>query len=268
MPSKLDASGNGLSVLITTAYKHHFNWMAYASWYSVYKNLPNAKVTITCGRAPRIENYFYHWVYKCNDIRYNLHKNVGDKMGVPYLNKLYGVWVALKEGLVKQPLIVLDADMMAMRDFSPATVAELNGAEFATVPCPYYQLAFSGKPVGPLWFFNRVPLEKVEEVINTLRTLKGRDHLDLLALSKVFGNDVRVLEDLGSEVSSDEVTTFTHYNTVGSFAKKDWEKGKVVPPFNTAYALQSTRMSPNERKVLTLWGQMAELWEAVNQIKI
>lgn len=268
MPDRLDESGIGLSVLICTAYKHHFNWMTYSNWYSVYKNLPNAKVAITCPRSPKIDNYFYHWVYKCGDLRYNLHKNVGEKMGLPYLNKLYGVYLALKEGLVKQPLVVLDADMVALRDLSKATVDKFNEVEFATVRCPY-QLEFSGKPVGPIWFFNRVPLEKVAQAINTLRTLKGKEHLDLLALSKVFGDSVNVLEELGCEAGENEVATFAHYgNGCGSFTKKDWEKGRTVPPFNVAYALQSTNMSLNERKVLALWGQMGTLWEAVNQIRI
>ncbi len=270
IPSRVDISGDGLSVLICTSYKHHFNWMAYASWYSVYKNLPGAKIAITCGRASKIDSYYYHWIYKANDLRYNLHKDVGEKIGVPYLNKLFGVYVALKSDLVRQPLVVLDADMMAVRDLSLPLVNKLNSVEFATVPCPYeHELNFSGKPVGPVWFFNRVPLETIGEAINTLKTLKGRDHLDLLALSKVFGDRVTTVEDLGCEVGSDEAATFVHYNKgCGNFIKKDWEKGKVMPPFNTAYALQAGNVSLNERKVIELWGRMAELWEVMNQIKL
>jgi hypothetical protein len=268
MPKVIDHTGNGLSVLICTAYKHHFNWMTFASWYSIYKNLPNAKMTIACSRATRIGSYYYHWTYKCNDLRYNLHKNIGERMGLPYLNKIYGVYLAVKEGLVKFPLVVIDADMMALRDLSKDTILKLMESEFATTACPY-DLPFTGTPVGPLWFFNHISLEKIEEVINTIRTLKGKDHLDLLSLSKVFGDKVVVVNDLGNEVNRDEITTFTHYaGGCGNFTKKDWEKGKTVPPFDVAYALQSVSMSANERKVLSLWGQMGYLWEAMNQVKI
>lgn len=266
MPDQINASGDGLSVLICTAYLHHFNWMTYSAWYSINKSLPKAKIAITCSRSLNIDSYLYHWVYKCSDLRYNLHKNIN--VDFPYLNKIYGVYLALKMGLVKQPLVVLDADMMALRDLSTASLVKLNNASFATVACPY-ELEFPNKPVGPLWFFNHIPLEKIAQVINTVRTFKGRDHVDLLALSKVFGDDVEVVDDLGNEVRDHEITTFTHYNGgCGNFTKKDWEKGKTVPPFNVSYALQSLNMSPNERKVLANWGQMANLWEAINQINI
>lgn len=268
MPDRIDASGNGLSVLICTAYLHHFNWMTYSAWYSVNKYLPNAKIAITCSRSTNIDSYLYYWIYKCSDLRYNLHKNVGGQFNLPYLNKIYGVYLALKEGLVKQPLVVLDADMMALRDISSHTLDRLNSVNFATTACPY-KLEFASKEVGPLWFFNRVPLEKIGKVIDTVGFFKGQDHLDLLALSKVFGDEVETLNDLGNEVRDHEITTFTHYNDgCGNFTKKDWEKGKTVPPFNVSYALQSLNMSPNEKKVLANWGQMANLWDAINQIRI
>lgn len=266
MPDGINSSGDGLSVLICTAYLHHFNWMAYSAWYSVNKFLPKAKIAITCSRSVTIDSYLYHWVYKCSDLRYNLHKNI-DK-NFPYLNKIYGVYIALKEGLVKQPLVVLDADMMALREISLSSVVKLNNSNFATIKCPY-DLDFSGKSVGPLWFFNHVSLEKIADVINTIGTFKGRDHLDLLALSKVFGDDIEIVDDLGNEACDHEITTFTHYNNgCGNFTKKDWEKGKTVPPFNVCYALQSLNMSPNEKRILANWSQMANLWEAINQIKI
>lgn len=266
MPDHLTSSGGGLSVLICTAYKHHYNWMTYSNWYSLNRTLPDAKVAITCSRTPKIDSYLYHWVYKCNDLRYNLHKNINEDL--PYLNKMFGTFFALKMGLVKQPLIVLDADMMILRDFSTDLLKKLSSATFATIPCPY-KLDFSGKPVGPIWYFNEVPLEKIGQAINTIKKLKGNDHLDLLALSEVFGDEIEILDELGNEVAESDITSFTHYgNGCGNYTKKDWEKGKTVPPFEVSYALQSSSMSANEKKVLALWGQMANLWGAINQIKI
>lgn len=269
MPSELGPGGSGLSVLICSIYKYHSNWMAYSNWYSVYKNLPHAKSAISAGRSSKIDHCLYNWVHKCNDLRYHLHTNVGERMGLPYLNKLYGTYVALSEGIVKQPLVVLESDMLCVSDFSLFAIKKLNEVKFATNRCPYKGVEFSGKPVGPVWFFNNQPLEKLAGVINTLKTLKGRDHLDLLALSKFYGDEVEIVDELGTEVNENNMATFTHYKDgCGNFQVKDWEKGKIMAPFHVSYALQTTDMSVNERKVLNLWSQMRSLWEAINQVKM
>lgn len=260
--------GDGLNVLICSSYNHYSNWMAFANWYSVYKYLPKAKVAIAVGRSSRIDHYYYHWVYKCDNLNFHLHKNVGDKLGFPYLNKLYGVYVALKDGVIKPPFIVLDADMMAVNDFSTSLIDSLSKSDFATNVCPY-QIPFTGGRVGPIWYFNQSALEKVTEAINTLKTLKGRDHLDLLALSKVYGNNVVVLDELGNEIDEGGTTTFTHYSKgCGNYTKKEWEKGKTLPPFNVAYALHSLDSTVNENKVLGLWSQMGNIWDLTNQVKM
>jgi hypothetical protein len=264
----LDSNGGGLSVLICTDYTFQHNWMAYSAWYSVSQKLPEAKVTIISPRPKPIETWLYHWVPKISDLRYHLHKNIGVHYGLPYLNKLYGVYIALKEGLVKQPLVVLEADMMAVGDFSPLLLQSLRESKFATNPCPF-NVNFAGKPVGPIWFFNGIPLEKVAEAINTVGVNKGKEYLDLLALSRVFGDEVTVLEDLGNEAHEQGVTTFTHYKErCGNFSRQAWAKGKTLPPFNVSYALQTSDLSLNERKVLALWHQMAGLYEAVNHVKM
>ncbi len=261
MPDVISPSGNGLSVLIHSNYNHHANWMAYASWYSIYKTLPEAKVAIAVGRASSIQHYYYHWVYRCGDLRYLLHKNIGEKMGLPYLNKIYSTYVALKEGLVKQPLVVIDYETMAVNDLSMDVVSKLNKVDFAS------SKSCDEVPLGSIWYFNRQPLEKLAEVINTIRTLRGRENLDRLALSKVYGTSV--IDDLGNDVKEHGLTVFANYgNGCGNFTKKDWEKGKTVPPFDVAFALHSSEPTVNEKRILSLWSQMGGLWNTVNHIKV
>ena len=85
-------------------------------------------------------------------------------------------------------------------------------------------------------------------------------------MKKVFG-DPLVLEDLGSDVSSQTVTTVVQYKEkCGNFDKKDWSKKGSVPPFNTAYALYSYDMSANEKNVLKLWSRMGEIWNEFNRV--
>lgn len=265
-PTEFNTLGKGLSVLICSDYQFQFNWMTFAAWYSVKKFLPEATVGITVARPSKIDTYLYNWVYKL-DIKYFMHKNVGNQTRLPYLNKIYGTYVALKEGLLSQPLLVLDADMMAVSSLSEKTLDYLVNSEFSTSRCPY-NLDFANKPVGPIWGFNKVNLDKIECAINGIKSLKGENHLDLLALSKIFGDGTTVIDDLGSETQEQAVTTFTHYrDRCGNFVKKDWEKGKTLPPFNVCRSIGVANMTVNEEKVISLWGKMGNLYNVINQVK-
>ena len=157
MPDSLEAEGKGLSVLITSAYTHHYDWMAYSCWQSVYINLPHAKTALVVPRNKDFKSLFYRWVFRCIDLRFFLHKNVSEQ--ISYLNKIYGVYVALKRQLVKTPLLVLEADMVVTSDFLPQTVKSLKEVEFAT------------NPDHSVWYFGKDPLEKIARSINMLGSL-------------------------------------------------------------------------------------------------
>lgn len=260
-PDELDPLGKGLNVLITSDYKFQYNWMSFAAWYSVAKNLPHATVGLTVARPSKLERYLFNWVYKL-DVKFFMHKNVGEKYNLPYLNKLYGVYVALKEGVLRQPLLVIESDMMALSPLSTPAVATMRNWNFVCNRSPY------NTSVGPIWYFNNTPLEKLEEAIHNLKTGSNRDHLDLEALAKVFADETRVVDDLGNESQDQDVTAFTHYRErVGSFVKKDWEKGMTLPPFHVCRTLGAGDMTVSEKKVIALWGRMANLYDSVNQVK-
>lgn len=44
-------TGDGLSIVIKCDYVPHHDWMSFASWYSITKNLPDAKVRMVCKRS-------------------------------------------------------------------------------------------------------------------------------------------------------------------------------------------------------------------------
>lgn len=249
----IESLGKGLTVLICSDYKYNFNWMAYASWYSVSRVLPEARVAVAVARSKKIETYLYNWVYQC-DVGYVTHRNIGEEKRLPYLNKLYGTHVALKK-TVSPPLLVIDADMMAVNPLSEKTLGVLNSCDFATSSSPY------GTPAGPVWFFNGGAAEKVERAINSLRLHRG-DHLDL----KSLGEGV-VADELCVDAGVSEAATFAHVDRCGNYAKAGWEKGKTLPPFNITTALQTADMTAGEKKVLSLWRQMGPLFGVVNYAK-
>jgi len=73
-------TGKGLNILIICEYVSHHDWMTFASWYSIYKNLPDAVVKIACARTGNLQKSIFNWVAKCNVqfVQYSI-KNVSNK---------------------------------------------------------------------------------------------------------------------------------------------------------------------------------------------
>jgi hypothetical protein len=248
-------TGKNLSVLICTDYTFIYNWMSFAAWYSVSKNLPDAKIAVVSSRN-NMNLQLYKWANKV-DVKFFLHKNVGLPNNIPYLNKIYGTYVAVKESLVDQPLLVLDSDMMCLRNLSNDNLEKLNSSSFAT------------NHDGSMWYFNNHYLEKFSDAIHKVKELNGKslcnDHLDFDALKEVFGEPL-VVDDLCNEVYEPNVTSFTHYRQkCGNFFRKEYEKGLAYPPFVDQQALRTIDMTANERKVFSLWSQMHMSFEALSK---
>lgn len=57
-------TGKNLSICIGCDYSPHFNWMTFLCWYSIQKNIPDAKVYISCFRKNFSYEYF-NWTKRC-----------------------------------------------------------------------------------------------------------------------------------------------------------------------------------------------------------
>jgi hypothetical protein len=53
-----------LRIVISCNYLPHHHWMAFASWYSIYKNLPDAQVKILCGKSSYLDQVLFGWTAK------------------------------------------------------------------------------------------------------------------------------------------------------------------------------------------------------------
>ncbi|RDJ35318.1 MAG: hypothetical protein DWQ19_10920 [Crenarchaeota archaeon] len=62
--SIISPTGKNLDIVISCDFLPHHNWMSFASWYSIYKNLPDAKVRILCKRTQFVSDFF-KWTFKC-----------------------------------------------------------------------------------------------------------------------------------------------------------------------------------------------------------
>lgn len=64
--------GEGINILVECEPNFTHDWAAFALWYSVKKNLPEAKVAIACHREPYDRQYF-NWATRCS-VKYFMYK--------------------------------------------------------------------------------------------------------------------------------------------------------------------------------------------------
>lgn len=102
----ISSTGDNLGILISCNYTVCDNWMAFLSWYSLSKNLPDAKVLIACNRT-LMQSQLFGWTRNCK-VPFELHKTT-DLDGQ--------IKLVMAKGLVTSPLLVLRPDMVAIRDF-------------------------------------------------------------------------------------------------------------------------------------------------------
>ncbi len=68
-------SGENLDIIIET--DESDDWRTFQSWYSVFKNLPDANITVVCNRNKRIEFQYFQWLrrLKINHFYQNMPEN-------------------------------------------------------------------------------------------------------------------------------------------------------------------------------------------------
>ena len=248
------STGNRLNILISSVYSLANDWQTFAAWYSIYRNLPDAEVQVMCARDLPT-NPAFEWPYRCG-VNFFQHKNVGKKIGCPYLNKLYASYIALKEDFVQQPLMVIDADVMAVRSFSKETLDSLND------PSVNYALSH------PVWFFKELSLERAADTLNRYNEHIEGDRPDSqkvrLMLRDVLGEPDAV-PDLCCDVNMPGQCAFVHCNKViGRYNKMEWERTRSFPPFSFTSEISKTGLnSANERLVVKLWERMQKVYNAV-----
>jgi hypothetical protein len=236
----INSKGKSLSVVISCNYGFVSNWMAFSAWYSISKNLPDAKVSILCARDT-INMQLFDWVNK-TDANFFVHANYGKKLNNPKLNKIYATYVALKNGLVETPCLVMDADTVATRELTGATLKGLGGAEYAV------------SSSDAVWYFENQTHEKFTEVLN------NGDPYDL---RKTFGEPL-IVDDLCREAREQEMGVFVKYGLgCGKFLRENYES-VFSYPFSEK-GLRNADMTVNERRVFELWAQMNMAFEALSK---
>ncbi len=133
MPTPL---GGGLTVLIRCEYRSHHNWMAFASYYSLQKNLPDAHVVLANRRAERMDRVMAVWPSRCRLKSFSYKPADGWEPGQ----------IVAASGATGEVLLV-EAGTMAIRELSDKVLGEMS--------LPGVR---SGED-GTTWYFKDVPTE-------------------------------------------------------------------------------------------------------------
>lgn len=104
----ISSTGDGLNILISCDYLLHHNWMSFLAWYSISKNLPDAKVYVATPRKIMNSDLF-SWTYRCK-IPLIFHREATQEEQVQ---------IILNHGIQK-PLLIVPPDCMCIRDFKEA----------------------------------------------------------------------------------------------------------------------------------------------------
>lgn len=100
-------TGENLNILIVCDYIPKHNWMSFFSWYSLNKNLPDAKVSIICNR--KLMSYkLFDWTRKCN-VPFQILKENTIENHLKYL---------FDKNWIKTPLLVISPEILAVRELN------------------------------------------------------------------------------------------------------------------------------------------------------
>jgi len=105
-----------LDVVIACDSSAAHNWMAFACWYSLNVNLPDARVRIVAKRG--IDGPFFTWAARCGVSLLNHREMPGESK----------LWRAQVAG-VRLPCLILDPDVLAVREPTPEFLALRGNAQ-------------------------------------------------------------------------------------------------------------------------------------------
>lgn len=94
-----------MSIVIATTQSTHNEWMAFACWYSVHRNLPESKVAVIFPRA--YKSHQFTWLNKCHIpyLAYTAEGTIDD-----------AVKTLVDNEIIATPVTILKDSMMIIRD--------------------------------------------------------------------------------------------------------------------------------------------------------
>lgn len=218
-------TGKNLSVLIVT--EPEKDWQTFATWYSVFKNLPDARTAIFCQRNKQTPFVLFQWAKRLNIP--TMIKNPFTTDTTEQINWLHAVRVATEERLIGGTVLVLRPLAMALESFDSKLLSRLNETDMWID--------------DDAWFMREPDLAAMMDAY----------YLDDKGVQK---SAERLCLDANEEPNLAPLVSYKK----GCGRWIDTSKGC---PFSSAAGLVSTEMTVNESRIVELWKKMVPLFNAV-----
>lgn len=228
-------TGENLNVLIVSEASVPNEWMSYAAWYSFFKNAPDANVAISCQRTHKRIHQLMNWANRLK-VNYEYHDKFSKDNKV--INRFHSVACALNRGLVKFPLLVIDAEVLLIRELEVGVLDQTK--------------KFARDNKDKVWFFGDFHPKDLESVFDEYATGK----IDLIDSTD---SDDRLLHGTKENVGF----LITIEDGMGRFDTRTWIDKSKGCPFGKAFRFHKDEMLTNEKRVLELWGRMASLFKTI-----
>lgn len=218
-------TGENLNILINAATAE--DWMTFASWYSVFKNIPDAKVAIICNRNQRVEFQNFQWAKRLNiPLFYQIESE--------FLTKIRGIHRVLENQTFEGHILCIDSGAL----FTDILCSEL----LSTFNKTGYTLLIDDN----VCYSNNLNKDQISEIWSEY------------GLTESFNESVikqKVCYDAKDEKCS----------CLCSFRKGcgRWIHTKKGCPFSSAGGMIAETMTVNELRIIELWRKMVPLYSAV-----
>lgn len=217
-------TGNGLSVLITTETGQ--DWQAFGTWYSIYKNLPDAKIAISIARNEETPFQYFQWTKRINIpvIRHNMFDTEN-----PIASRLDVIGKAISLKMIESPILAIKPLVMAIDVLDQNLLEKLN----------------SGSNIfdNDVWFLKQ---PNISDMMNAFLL----EQIPIETQEKSLCEEAKESQNVRSLVS--------YKKGCGKWIDK--LKGC---PFSNANGLMIADMTSCENRIIDLWKRMCTLYSVV-----
>ena len=223
-------TGKNLNVLIITEMGQ--DWQTFTTWYSLYKNLPDAHVVIACLRNKETPFQHLQWTKRLQIRTFYQKQFSEDKQQ----SQFSVILEAVSHGFIKDTVLVIPHLTMAIDTLDPLLVNLINAKE---------SLFWSD---GDVWFMKGVTQPVIEDMLNHC------------ILDGVRTGDTDCPGPLIKEAKETHILAplVSYRKGVGK-----WIDSLKGCPLSNASGLISEEMTVNENRIIELWRKMVALYSAV-----
>ena len=226
----IDQFGKNLDILILTEIGK--DWETFCTWYSFFKNLPEATVSISCYRNEQAPFQLYQWTKRLEVPCYI--QNLVSECAMD--NQVHAV---SNYKLTENSLLVVPVKTVALDVLSPKILTFFNNKK--------------------AWMDNNVWFIQAQ-----------KDHKDLSSFANDYffeNNFLHRYEEEEVEIGGlcPEANETKELSPLVTYRKGcgKWIDTLKGCPFSSAAGLASTEMTVNETRIIELWGTMCGLYNAV-----